>query len=335
MKNLLRLILPALVALLTTAFPGAVKGDLCGDFNLDGKIIISDLTLMVDYIPKGWVNLTNHPDSLDWDNHHLITLSDVQYLTNIFFRNPDSIPKVGNCPPAYPPLDPPLDTANRLIIPKASLRIMPNQLAADVSWYLETVDTLQAISVPMRFRLGSEIAFPTTFNAPTSLTPYFNMMVFPRLDQWYDSAVSVQALSISETLPGGLWFLWRFEVTAAAPSSDVRWLEPEWTTLPPAYHDTNGVIPMLIKDGLHPETHTKPGLAVVCCLQHGDFNGDFTLTVSDLTSLVGYLFGGQTNLLVCLDAADANGDSSVTVADLTFMVGFLFRGGPSPAPCPY
>jgi hypothetical protein len=61
----------------------------------------------------------------------------------------------------------------------------------------------------------------------------------------------------------------------------------------------------------------------------GDANHDLSINVSDVTYLVGYLFGDGSEP-VTLQAGDADADLSINVADLTYLTAYLFSGGPAP-----
>ncbi len=78
----------------------------------------------------------------------------------------------------------------------------------------------------------------------------------------------------------------------------------------------------------------SPRLTYGSCCQgiRGDVNMDGKVLVSDITRLVGYLFGGGEEL-PCEDEADVNGDGMAVVSDLTYLVAYLFRGGPPPLNC--
>ncbi|MCA8960800.1 MAG: hypothetical protein KDC38_09815 [Planctomycetes bacterium] len=65
----------------------------------------------------------------------------------------------------------------------------------------------------------------------------------------------------------------------------------------------------------------------------GDANGDGTLDVADVISMLSFLFQGG-ELLVCETALDGNDSGDVNVADAIYLLSFLFTGGPPP-PAPY
>lgn len=80
----------------------------------------------------------------------------------------------------------------------------------------------------------------------------------------------------------------------------------------------------------------EPGCG--CCVARGDVNhsgtaGQGEVIVSDLTSLVNYLFkGGEAP--PCLIEADVNGSGGgPNASDLTYLVAFLFKGGAAPEGC--
>ncbi|MCH7877809.1 MAG: choice-of-anchor B family protein [candidate division Zixibacteria bacterium] len=66
-----------------------------------------------------------------------------------------------------------------------------------------------------------------------------------------------------------------------------------------------------------------------CCLDPGDANNDQSINISDVTFLIGRVFGvgAAPN---CEDEADANGDNSVNIADITYLIARIFAGGPAP-----
>ncbi len=66
----------------------------------------------------------------------------------------------------------------------------------------------------------------------------------------------------------------------------------------------------------------------------GDFNGDDQVNISDLTDLVGYLFGGlPPDPGGYWIAMDFDGDGTLNIAELTYFVAYLFSGGAHPL-CP-
>jgi Dockerin type I domain len=71
-----------------------------------------------------------------------------------------------------------------------------------------------------------------------------------------------------------------------------------------------------------------------CCVRRGDVNHGGSVSVSDATYLVKYLFVPGAPAPPCREEADVNGDGKVNVADLTYLVRFQFAGGPPPPPCP-
>lgn len=66
-----------------------------------------------------------------------------------------------------------------------------------------------------------------------------------------------------------------------------------------------------------------------CCRSAGDANNDQRINISDITFLIGRIFGGGP-APKCADEADANGDNSVNVADVTYLISRIFAGGPEP-----
>jgi len=69
-----------------------------------------------------------------------------------------------------------------------------------------------------------------------------------------------------------------------------------------------------------------------CCGLRGDCDGSGAVNVSDLTSLVSYLFQGGVKP-GCPEEGDADASGETNVSDLTYLVAYLFQGGPPPPPC--
>ena len=59
-------------------------------------------------------------------------------------------------------------------------------------------------------------------------------------------------------------------------------------------------------------------------VQYGDVNMDGTVSISDVTTLIDYLLGGQVNPFDA-DAADVNHDSTISIADVTELIDKLLN----------
>ena len=59
----------------------------------------------------------------------------------------------------------------------------------------------------------------------------------------------------------------------------------------------------------------------------GDVNGDGVVNVSDVFSLINYLFASGP---YPIGEPDVNGDGDVTVSDVFYLINRLFAGGPAP-----
>ncbi len=78
--------------------------------------------------------------------------------------------------------------------------------------------------------------------------------------------------------------------------------------------------------------------ASTCCVLirgNVDYDPGDSIDISDLTTLVDYMFNGGSTPL-CIEEANVDGDTSETidVTDLTYLVDYLFGGGPAPPACP-
>ncbi len=62
----------------------------------------------------------------------------------------------------------------------------------------------------------------------------------------------------------------------------------------------------------------------------GDFNGDFSADIADLTDLVDWLFRGGNPPRYPFWRGNIDGNEAYNVADVTYFVRYLFSGGPAP-----
>jgi hypothetical protein len=74
-----------------------------------------------------------------------------------------------------------------------------------------------------------------------------------------------------------------------------------------------------------------------CCVLRGDLDhsGALPLDISDLITLIEYMFDGGAEP-ICLEEADVNGDGlpTIDIADLVYLIDYMFLDGPPPPPCP-
>ncbi|MDF1545973.1 MAG: hypothetical protein P1R58_12845, partial [bacterium] len=68
---------------------------------------------------------------------------------------------------------------------------------------------------------------------------------------------------------------------------------------------------------------------VSCCDLAGDFDNSGEVDITDLTSMVDFMFNGGASA-VCGDEADVDGSCSIDITDLTYRVNYMFAGGPAP-----
>ena len=74
--------------------------------------------------------------------------------------------------------------------------------------------------------------------------------------------------------------------------------------------------------------------AGACRFQRGDANRDAVVDISDVVTVLIYLFRDGAGLMRCEDAGDANDDGALDIADPIRILGRLFADGP-PLPPPY
>ena len=109
--------------------------------------------------------------------------------------------------------------------------------------------------------------------------------------------------------------------------------EGAWGVYP--YFESGKVIVSDVQTGLYVFNTSLPG--EICCVgNRGDIDGDGdpTITVTDMTYLIDFIFRGGP-APACEDESDVNADNIMaTITDLTFVIDRIFRGGPAPSSCP-
>ncbi|MBN4076378.1 hypothetical protein JYT16_01535 [Gemmatimonas aurantiaca] len=69
--------------------------------------------------------------------------------------------------------------------------------------------------------------------------------------------------------------------------------------------------------------------APACCDIAGDADNSGSVTIGDVTFLIGYIFSGGSSP-ICCEKGDADGSGSITIGDVTHLIGFIFSGGAAP-----
>ncbi len=67
----------------------------------------------------------------------------------------------------------------------------------------------------------------------------------------------------------------------------------------------------------------------VCCVAPGDYNGDGSFNIADVTAGIARIFSGGVPP-ICQDEADFNSDGSFNIADVTAGIARIFSGGAAP-----
>ena len=106
------------------------------------------------------------------------------------------------------------------------------------------------------------------------------------------------------------------------------------TTL--AFTESLGTPPVLLSVGMgliaiEPPILVEDSLFVARPFLRGDTNQNGVVTISDVTGLLAQLFTG--GVILCEDALDADGSGTLSISDATFFLEYLFNfGAPPPAP---
>jgi hypothetical protein len=78
------------------------------------------------------------------------------------------------------------------------------------------------------------------------------------------------------------------------------------------------------------------GVAVAPCIRCGDANNDAAIDISDVVSLIAYIFSGGAAPGECntpQGLGDADGSGSIDISDVVYLIAYIFSGGHAPH-CP-
>ncbi|MDP3023980.1 MAG: hypothetical protein Q8O10_00405 [candidate division Zixibacteria bacterium] len=110
--------------------------------------------------------------------------------------------------------------------------------------------------------------------------------------------------------------------------------------LSPSSAGDHKLYPMYHYDEIYSANYMSP------VYQHGDFNADWLVNITDVICLINYLFKGgsppsiykpippdypgedSTDCLIVQRHGDANNDCHITISDVIYLINYLYKGGP-------
>ena len=288
----------------------------CGDFNGDGILNVTDVTSGMEYLLSGGAPPAVSFDTADVDHLMLYTLHDTQEMLNcLFICGPGGVTCAPSSSPLVPAPDSRYEFSYQSLIPAGQ-----TEYGIPVGMGGEPVN-LESFVAPLQVTVGG---------APASIDSFV-----------FDSNVPLPASDIrgagvlvlaTVSTPSGPWnnesIGWIF-VTVADPSV-AQVVNMAWDTLSAAQsppQQAGSIYPMFTSTDSFDAF--LPDLASRCCLVAGDFTSDGAFNISDVTAGIAHIFSDDS-APKCQDQADANGDNMFNVADVTYGIARIFGGGPAP-----
>ena len=168
------------VALLVIVFllvvtPGLTGAQVCGDFNNDGVVNVTDLTGYVDYLWAGGPGPVNYP-SADIDDHEVVTISDAVGLTRTLYLGAGP----PTCPPSKPRIKPIPNPNIYLELDKKSFTSYPANEIVQISLVTGSKDFV-CLNLPVYFKVGNQqaqvvnVTINSTFGSWSDVGPNYTM----------------------------------------------------------------------------------------------------------------------------------------------------------------
>lgn len=299
----------------TGAGPAVAQIAVCGDFNGDGTLNVTDVTSGMEYLFNGGAPAVDF-DTADIDHLMLYTLHDAQeMLTCLFSCGPTGVSCAPSSATLVPVPDPRYEFGYENLIPAGQA-----EYGIRFGMGGEPVD-LESFVAPLQVTVGG---------APAAIDSivFDSNVPLPASDIRSPGVLALATLSF----PSGTWnnqLLGRIFVAVANPSI-AQPVEMVWDTLTPNQSpigQAGSVYPLFTSVGSFDAF--LPNLASKCCWTAGDFDNDGSFNIADVTAGIARIFNGA-DAPACQDQADSNGDNVFNVADVTYGIARIFGGGPAP-----
>ena len=311
----------------------AVSSAVCGDFNGDGWVVVTDMLFSLRYLyqdgPPPW-----NFNWADADGYYLYTLNDLAVLTRALF-GAGGAPV---CPPGPGKLDGPERDSIYLhtfetTYPAATI-FPPGQDKMAVHFHLSTDTALMTACLAFSIRVGGEVPTIDSVTLPTSDAESFQYASKVDHDSGLVTIGLIATNSEDRIEPGTHEYGY---VHLSVPPLDSVWrpIMIAWSSLSPQQGGENAHYPYVV--GANPGEVWRPVISHFPCLGliRGNINYDSTdaIDISDLVYLVTYMFQ-QGQPPKCFEECDMEVNLQLDVGDLIYMVNYMFNSGPPPAPCP-
>lgn len=294
----------------------------CGDIDGDNAISISDLVSLTSYM----FSSGSAPSPLaraDVDNCGDVNISDLAYLMgNLYAGVPAPCEGTSTCCFTA--------GANNVSVDMSTLVPVVDGDSVAVSVYLTNNVQLAGFSLGFHYNSNdieaSSVSFagsiiPAGAQKGSKFVPADNKVLILDVGPTAGSYIPIQA--------GGLlakiWFQVPLGTPAQVAKLDSAFVAPagEFILSPPGGGS--------ISPGFQDCSHTAEiviGRPYVC----GDANGDGTVNISDVVSVIGLVFGCWP-IHPPLVSGDVNCDGNVNVSDATYLINYIFNPNSPPPPC--
>ena len=321
------------------AIAAPITGQVCGDFNGNGNIDITEVVAYINYLFQSGAPPVNYGDA-DIDDHQNVTTRDLFFIVANQF-----IGGMLSCPASQARLHDLaiVDDSTYLhtwesFLPHASI-LTPGDSTYVIHIQLTTNDTLECGSFPLSVRVGGEIPEILRATASTACPDGGNCQSYAQIDD-VNAVVAAGTLRFNTDghIVPGTHDIVDIEIKIPPLSATWRPITVALDSMPPVQNGLYAHQPWVTSPD-DPADIWRPVVYAFPCLGQirGNINYDTAdgIDISDLTFLVGYMF--KDNLLrppKCFEEVDVDASLGLDIADLTYMVNYMFKEGPDPERCP-